>query len=77
MRLSHPDECDWSPEDRVTFRKWCRIVLVFYGCVFLALLAALVATPVANVGTNDVASTVDLLGTESQPHSEESTCQRS
>src|ERR1700730_9743275 len=41
MRLSHSDECDWSPEDQVTFRKWCRGVLVFYGCVFLALLAAL------------------------------------
>ena len=43
MRWPKPDELQhWTPNDQVTFRKWRRGVVLFYGAIFglLAVISA-------------------------------------
>ena len=39
MRRLRYEDLVWTPEDRATYAKWRRRVLVFYGCAGLILLA--------------------------------------
>ena len=60
MSSPKPEEFNWSLDDQITIAKWRRGVFIFYGCVFLALLATWGTSRVGNVGLEGARSTADL-----------------
>jgi hypothetical protein len=49
MPMYEPRKYVSSPEYRATYVKWCRGVLVFYGCVGLLAVAAVVVADFAGI----------------------------
>jgi hypothetical protein len=44
MRMPKLREFVWSPEDQATYAKWCRGVLMAYGCIGFFAVVAMLAT---------------------------------
>jgi len=51
-----PRESPWSPEDQATYVQWLRGVTIFYGCVGLVAIAAMVALGLADTATPEKAT---------------------
>jgi hypothetical protein len=51
-----PRESPWSPEDQATYVQWRRGVTIFYGCIGLGAIAAMVALGLADKATPDKAT---------------------
>jgi hypothetical protein len=47
--MNKPFDFNRSPEDQATYAKWCRGVVIFYGCIGLLAITALVGLQLAHV----------------------------
>jgi hypothetical protein len=49
MRIHEPNKYAPSPEDRATYVKWRRGILIFYGCIGLTAVAAIAVAEFAGI----------------------------